>query len=67
MTMAINIKQVFYFNWSGLEAFKKDMEGIFNTEKSHLNGMFSWLILFIKLTIATRITLIINLDMTQKY
>ena len=27
-------KASYYFKWAGLEAFKQDMEGIFNTEKN---------------------------------
>ena len=27
-------KASYYFKWAGLEAFKQDMEGIFNTEQN---------------------------------
>ena len=42
-------KASYYFKWSGLQAFKQDIDGIFNTEKNLLNVMLLCLMSFINL------------------
>ena len=44
------LKANYYFKWSGLEAFKQDINGIFNAEKNALNVMFPCLMSFINLS-----------------